>query len=61
MKKNLMKVLAILMVLGSILTACGGAAKPSGTYSTYDLSFNLKAILSQKIGGILQTNKTKQR
>lgn len=40
MKKNLMKVLAMVMVVGSILTACGGAAKPSGTYSTYDLSFN---------------------
>lgn len=40
MKKNLMKVLAMVMVVGSVLTACGGPAKPNGTYSTYDLSFN---------------------
>lgn len=38
MKNKLMKVLAMVMVVGSILTACGGATKPSGTYADSNAS-----------------------
>lgn len=40
MKNKVTKLLAMVMAVGCILTACGGPVKPSGTYSTYDLSFN---------------------
>lgn len=39
MKNKTVKLLAMVMVATSLLTGCGGTAKPSGTYGNGDVSF----------------------
>lgn len=38
--KNLVKILTVVMITGSLLVGCGGTAKPDGTYTNEELSFN---------------------
>ncbi|MBO5388102.1 MAG: hypothetical protein J6A59_08185 [Lachnospiraceae bacterium] len=40
MKNKAFKVLAMVMVAGTLLTGCGGPSTPSGTYEKSGFSFN---------------------